>query len=74
MEPGRRARGVGQLRLEEPPASPTADEAPPPARPAEPLVPPDGSSAELRRRQTRWFEERARFERARAEGQPPPAE
>jgi hypothetical protein len=71
--PGR-ARRVGQRRLEGEPepedAEPTPEEdaglPPTPAEPTEPAVPPEGSSAALRRRQLRWLEERSCYEDRRA--------
>ena len=69
-------RGVNQRRLEVEEPTPTGPTAPPnlPA-PSENLAPPppplprEPSNADLRARQLRWFEERARFEAAaRASG------
>ena len=71
MAARRRARDVGQQRLD-PPNPPTTGAAEAPAEPPDvpptdpPKAPieemPGGSAAELRERQRRWFKERARYE------------
>jgi hypothetical protein len=74
MATDRHARGVGQRRLEEPPAPVTPEDAPvlpaEPAAPAAPRVPAEGSSAALRRRQAAWEAERERFEASHASADP----